>query len=285
MPHPIHIVDVFAEGPYSGNPLAVVLEAGSLSSETMQSIAREMNYSETTFVVSGPDPEEAFAVRIFTPAEELPFAGHPTLGTAWVLRTCLNPELAAIALDLGVGRVPVRFDGQGLTWLTAPAAEFGPPLPPDAVAGAVGLTPDRLDPSVPAQVVTAGLPVLIVPLKTQAVLRESCLDLDAFAPLAERGVSPFVYLFCGEPVDAAHTLCSRFFFRAGGVREDPATGSAAGCLAAYLANHRYLSKPQFTATIEQGYEISRPSLIRVQVGDGGVLVGGRVRHVVEGQLL
>jgi trans-2,3-dihydro-3-hydroxyanthranilate isomerase len=253
----------------------------------MQSIAREMNYSETTFVVSDPHPDGTFTVRIFTPAEELPFAGHPTLGTAWVLRTCLNPDCASIALDLGIGRVPVRFDAQGLTWLTAPAAEFGPPLPPDAVALAVGLTPDQLDPSVPAQVVTAGLPVLIVPLRAQAVLQESRLELDAFAPLAERGVTPFVYLFCAEPIEAGHTLCSRFFFCAGGVREDPATGSAAGCLAAYLANHRYLGNPEFTATIEQGYQISRPSLIRirVQVSDGRVLVGGRVRHVVEGQLL
>ena len=134
MPHPFHIVDVFAETRYAGNPLAVVLDAGDLHPPEMQRIAAEMNYSETTFVLSRTPRDGGYGVRIFTPVQELPFAGHPTLGTAWVLRhEVARGTPTQLLLDLGVGRIPVTFetsDGE-IAWLTAPPVELGPTCAPD----------------------------------------------------------------------------------------------------------------------------------------------------------
>jgi trans-2,3-dihydro-3-hydroxyanthranilate isomerase len=292
--HPLYLVDVFAERRYAGNQLAVVLDAADLASGEMQQIAREMNYSETTFVTSAEQPNGGYQVRIFTPAQELPFAGHPTLGTGWVIRHCVaedNPSL--VRLNLGVGQVPVTFevspDGRELAWLSAPPVEFGSTCPPEQIAPALNLSPEDIDDKAPVQQLSAGVSIVFVPLRKLSALRRSRLDLAAFAPLAGEGFPPIVYLFCAKPRHPENDLCARLFFDAHGVREDPATGSATACLGAYLLKHRYFPEPELSLRIEQGYEIQRPSLLMLRAKDTSsspeISVGGRVIPSAQGKLL
>lgn len=294
MAHAFHVVDVFAERPYGGNQLAVILDAGDLSSERMQAIALETNYSETTFVTSGERAGGAWDVRIFTPAFELPFAGHPTLGTAWVIREHVaraRPD--RVTLNLGVGTVPVGFErdahGEERAWLTAPPVTLGRTFDAVPAAAALRLTKLDIDTRGPVQHVSAGITMLVVPVRSLAALRRARLDLDAFGPIAESGVEPIVYVFCTEARADDNQISARLFFDAHGVREDPATGSAAACLGVYLLEHQYLGRGDLALRIEQGHEIGRPSLLLLRAGDAGgvrvVTVGGRVIPTLIGRLL
>jgi trans-2,3-dihydro-3-hydroxyanthranilate isomerase len=293
--HRFHIVDVFAEAPYAGNPLAVVLDAADLETAAMQDIAREFGFSETTFVVSDPQAaRRGVRVRIFTPAEELPFAGHPTLGSAWVIREQLaGRRIDAVALELGVGRIPVRFEaeagGPELAWLEAPPIELGACIPAARIAAALGLDVEDLDPALPVQHVQAGVAFVFVPLRGLDAVRRCRLDLHAFAPLAGEGFPPNVYFFCREALDEANDLHARMLFAAPDVREDPATGSATACLGAYLLAHRALGSGPLSLRIEQGVEMKRPSLLRLRAsaGDPGprIEVGGRVVETARGELV
>jgi trans-2,3-dihydro-3-hydroxyanthranilate isomerase len=290
-----YIVDVFAERPYAGNQLAVVVGADDLSVETMQQIAAEMNYSETTFVGSAREQDDGYRVRIFTPAREIAFAGHPILGTAWVLRHCLEPVASApVRLNLAVGQVPVSFetspDGAEAAWFLAPPVVSGATCAREQIAAAIGVLPDDIDTQAPAQQFAAGsTSILIVPLRSLDALQRSRLDLQAFAPLARKGYPPLIYLFCRETHDSRNNLCARFFFEAHGVREDPATGNGAAFLGTYLLQHRLLSGSNLDLRIEQGYEVRRPSLVMLRarmVGDSPeVKVGGHVIPTVQGELL
>lgn len=292
--HALHIVDVFAERPYCGNQLAVVLDAGDISSDEMQQVALEMNFSETTFVTSEEESDGGHRVRIFTPTLELPFAGHPTLGTAWVISRHVSRKTPAVVrLNLRVGQVPVTFeeDSQGteLLWLSAPAMQLGATHPAELVAPALGLAPGDIDSRAPIQQVSAGISVTIVPLCGLDALRRCAPDARRMASLEREGILPFVYLFCQEPRSAENDLCARFFFDANGIREDPATGSATACLGGYLLEHEYFPGRELFLRIEQGHEIGRSSLLllRASKSDSGsvVQVGGRVIPVVSGQLL
>jgi trans-2,3-dihydro-3-hydroxyanthranilate isomerase len=295
MPYPAHIVDVFAEERLAGNQLAVVLDANDLGSDEMQRVAREMNFSETTFVASGPDRDGAWPVRIFTPSTELPFAGHPTLGTAWVIRRHLLAESAKqVDLALGVGRVPVRFEpesgGDEVAWLTAPRVELGPILDPGAVAAAVGLSLDDLDPRTPARRLTAGPCFVFARVSGQQALRRVRLDVERLTEIAPGEPAVGIYLFCAESTGDAVDLAARMVFDADGPREDPATGSATAMLGAYLLEHDAPAEGEISLRIEQGVSMQRPSLLRLtarRTEDGGreIRVGGRVVPVVRGELL
>lgn len=292
--HRFHIVDVFGERRYSGNQLAVVLPGSPLSAADMQSIAREFNFPETTFVGSRLPKRGGYPVRIFTPRREVPFAGHPTLGTAFVIRHHVAARKAAVvALDLGVGRVPVRFvpRERGLAWMRQQAPAFGPIHPRAAVAALVGLAARDLDSRFPVQEVSTGLEFLLIPVRTLEAMRRAAADRTAcLAHFAGRpgGELP-LFLFCPETYDPAHAFNARMFAEIFGIPEDPATGSANGCLAAYLARYRFAGTGEVGAMVEQGYEIGRPSLIRIAAkeGKGGleIEVGGRVIEVAEGKLL
>jgi trans-2,3-dihydro-3-hydroxyanthranilate isomerase len=292
--HRFHIVDVFAESRYSGNQLAVVLPGGPLSAADMQSIAREFNFPETTFVGSRLPKRGGYPVRIFTPRREVPFAGHPTLGTAFVIRNHVASRKAAVlALDLGAGRVPVRFVPRepGLAWMRQQAPAFGPIHPRTAAAGLVGLAARDLDSRFPVQEVSTGLEFLLIPVKTLEAMRRAAPDRTACqAHFARRpgGELP-LFLFCPETYDPAHAFNARMFADIFGIPEDPATGSANGCLAAYLARYRYSGSGELEAVVEQGYEIGRPSLLHITAkeGKGGpeIEVGGKVIDVAEGRLL
>jgi trans-2,3-dihydro-3-hydroxyanthranilate isomerase len=290
----LHIVDVFAERPYAGNQLAVVVGGENLSDETMQQFAAETNYSETTFVDPTPELDRGFRVRIFTPAREIAFAGHPILGTAWVVRHHVARGVPGpVRLNLAVGQVPVSFESSKgdaeVAWFLAPPITLGPTCAPERIAIALGILPDDIQARSPVQKVSAGTSAIIVPLRSLEALRRSRLDLAAFAPLASEGFPALVYLFCSETHEPGNHLCARFFFDAYGVREDPATGNAAAFLGAYLLEHGLCSPAELPIRIEQGYEMRRPSLVRLRARMVGrtreIYVGGKVIPTVQGELL
>lgn len=294
IPRPFHVVDVFAERPYAGNQLAVVLGADGLSDETMQQIAAEVNYSETTFVAPAPELDGGFRVRIFTPAREIAFAGHPILGTAWVIRHHLvTHALSPVRLNIATGQVPVVFEasanGREMAWFIAPQVLLGATCARESMAAALGISAGDIETRAPVQQLSAGTSAMIVPLCSLDALRRSRLNLEAFAPLAMEGFPRLVYLFCLETRDPRNDLSARFFFEAHGVREDPATGNGAAFLGAYLLEHRFLPGTDLSIRIEQGYEIQRPSLVLLRARTVGhsreVMVGGHVIPIVQGELL
>jgi trans-2,3-dihydro-3-hydroxyanthranilate isomerase len=290
MDEPLHVVDVFARGRYTGNQLAVIESGGSLADAEMQALAREMAFSETTFVESREPP---YRVRIFTPEAEVPFAGHPTLGTAAVVREHVadgHPE--EVVLDLQVGEIPVDVrerDGRETLWMTQQPPAFGERLSHDDLAAVLGLDPGQVDADWPVQVVSTGLPTILVPLVDREALEGIDLDRGAYDDLVEGREAKLVHAFCADPREPEDDLAARMFAPAYGVVEDPATGSANGCLAAYLARHAYFGSGRVEARVEQGYEIDRPSLLYLDATDRGddvlVEVGGRVRDVARGELV
>ena len=287
----LFLVDVFAERPYAGNPLAVVVAREPLPEPDMQAIAAEMNFSETTFVSPTAGADGAHRVAIFTPARRIDFAGHAILGTASVIRRMSGAVSSApLHLRLDGGTVVVDFEASDLPWFTAPPIVMGPACPPAPIAHAVGLPIGDIEPRSPVQLARAGATAaLIVPLRSRDALARCALDLGKFAPLAAVGFAPLVYLFCRHAVQPVNDLRARFFFDANGVREDPATGNGAAFLGAYLLEHGVLASQRASLRIEQGDEVRRPSLVRMraQVADRVriISVGGRVIPIAEGSLL
>lgn len=285
-----YIVDVFAERRYSGNPLAVVLDAGALSDTAMQAIAREMHLSETAFVRSGGGEDLAYDVRIFTPEHEVPFAGHPTLGTAHVIREeVLQEPVPEVRLNLAAGEIPVSFAPDGIAWMRQNPPVFTREFSPDTLAGVLSLPETAIDPRFPVEEVSTGLPFIIVPVKSLESVRRAAIDRDAYEELISTTAAKAVFIFCPEPYRPENTFNARMFADHLGVPEDPATGSANGCLAGYLLRHGYFPGNSLDIRVEQGCEIHRPSLIRCRAERHGesitVQVGGRVIPVARGNLL
>ena len=282
-----YIVDVFAEEKYAGNQLAVVRGGAGLPDETLQKIALEMNYSETTFVLSEEETGGGYDVRIFTPGDEIPFAGHPTLGTAYVIQyEILAGPVESITLKLKAGEIPVTF-GEVL-WMRQLPPTFGATLNSALIAPTLNLEMADLDDRSPVQEVSTGLPTLIVPLRDLDALRRCKVDWERHTEVAGPGKN--LYVFCPESHDdGPGDLSARMFANDPGVPEDPATGSAAGCLAAYLLEHGYLGTDSIDVRVEQGYEICRPSLLYLQAARDGdqttVHVGGKVQMVARGELV
>ena len=281
------IVDVFAEEKYAGNQLAVVRGGAGLPDETLQKLALEMNYSETTFVLSEEETGGGYDVRIFTPGDEIPFAGHPTLGTAYVIQyEILAGPVESITLKLKAGEIPVTF-GEVL-WMRQLPPTFGATLNSALIAPTLNLEMADLDDRSPVQEVSTGLPTLIVPLRDLDALRRCKVDWERHTEVAGPGKN--LYVFCPESHDdGPGDLSARMFANDPGVPEDPATGSAAGCLAAYLLEHGYLGTDSIDVRVEQGYEIGRPSLLYLQAARDGdqttVHVGGKVQMVARGELV
>jgi trans-2,3-dihydro-3-hydroxyanthranilate isomerase len=279
--------DVFSARPLEGNPLAVFVDARGLSDAEMQALAREMNLAETTFVFPGDGaPQPSTSVRIFTVSEELPFAGHPTLGTAFVLRG--DSGAGEVTLDLRVGKIPVRFEDRPgeptYGEMRQRDPEFGPVHPREDIARALGWKLDDIDPQLPVQTVSTGLPFTIVPLPSLAAARRLEFNYQRAAAYLERTGGKFFYFVCRETVDRKARLHARMIFYNG---EDPATGSAAGCACAWMVAHG-LAKPGEQALIEQGIEAGRPSRIFVRGernADGmKVHVGGNAVPILAGEV-
>ncbi len=293
-------VDVFTDRPFTGNPLCVVPDATGLSSQQMQAIAGEMNLSETTFVLPPADPQAAYWMRIFTPAKEIPFAGHPSIGTAYVLaragRFRLDAPITRIFQQVAIGTLPLEIEvanGQpGRVTMTQGRPNFGGVVRDLApVAEALGLEPlALLRAKLPPQVVSTGLEHLIVPLPdldTVTNLKPNFTVLDAVLR-ANNALGCYVFCLQASLPDAlAH---ARLFAPGAGILEDPATGSAAGPLGAYLAVHGVLPPERKAFLIEQGIEMGRPSQIWVEVGrdEQGmpevIRVGGAAVSVITGAI-
>ena len=289
-----NIVDVFAEARYSGNQLAVFLNAGRLSDTEMQQIAREMNYSETTFVVSDKMRDNGYKVRIFTPQREVPFAGHPVIGTAYViLRELVKKPIKKIKLNLESGQVPVaikyRDDDADKIWMKHPTPVFGDTFDINNVAEVLNLDPGAIDERFPVQNVSTGLPCIMVPMKTLNDVRSVRIDRDRYYALIKGISAKAIFIFSPETYEEENDLNARMFADYYGIPEDPATGSANGCLAGYLAKHKYFGDESVNVRVEQGYEIGRPSLLylRAENTDGNieVHVGGRVVMVAKGEFV
>jgi trans-2,3-dihydro-3-hydroxyanthranilate isomerase len=289
-----YILDVFAEEKYAGNQLAVVRDAAALSDSQMQKIAKEMNYSETTFILSDEPREGGFDVRIFTPSAEVPFAGHPTLGTAYIIqKEIIKKPTDTIILNLKVGQIPVTFElkenKEELLWMKQKEPTFGELFNRDSIAHALSIGEDDIDNKFPIQRTSTGLPFIIVPLKTLKALKRSKINKDAFFKLIENTQAKMVLLFCPETYNRDNNLNVRVFCDYYGIPEDPATGSGNGCLAAYLVKHRYFGKDQIDIRVEQGYEISRPSLLYLRAEEKNdkinVFVGGKTIMVAKGELI
>ena len=240
----------------------------------MQAIALETNFAETTFVTARS--EDRASVRIFTPTAELPFAGHPTLGTAWVL----GRPRTSFTLDLAAGAVPVVFDGD-LGWFEPPAPVFGAEYPVSEAAMLLGLDPGAVDDRFPPQFVTLGPQFLLVGVRSLAALRAVSVDPKRLAALASASLVASVFVFTAESYGADGDYAARMFFDAHGVREDAATGSANSAFAAYLMQRDLASG---RLIVDQGVEIGRPSRLYLELGRK-LRVGGKVQAVLTGELL
>ncbi len=298
MKRPYYLLDVFTETPLAGNPLAVVLDAVGLDGERMQKIAREFNLSETVFVLDPKDPVNTAKLRIFTPAQELPFAGHPTVGTAALLAELRAPEYlksrdVGVVLEetIGIVSCTVRKPPRGATHshfdLPKLPEPMGPLPPTSQIATALGLDEDDIGFGVHEPIVyTAGLPTTLVPLKDLAAISKAHPDHSVFA---ETFGATAAYLYTSDTIDKENDLHARMFGAALGIFEDPATGAAAAALAGALIAFEKPEAGDHTIRIEQGYEMGRPSLIMLglDVTDNGLKsasIGGPVVIIAQGSL-
>lgn len=289
-----YIVDVFAESKYAGNQLAVFLgeDVKHLSDAEMLQIAREINYSETTFITSTEMENDGYNVRIFTPKKELPFAGHPTLGTAYIIqKAMLQQPIEKVILNLKVGQIPVTFIGESepVLWMKQNAPIFDKKFTAEQVAPVLNLDINEIDHNYPIQEVSTGVPFIIVPLKTHKALKKAKVNVDKLFALVENTDAKCILIFCPETYHPENQLSVRMFAHYLGIAEDPATGSANGCLAGYLAEYGYFGDDQVNVRVEQGYEIDRASLLllKSEKKDGiiDVCVGGKVVMVAKGEFI
>ncbi|MEZ0609241.1 PhzF family phenazine biosynthesis protein [Fibrella sp. WM1] len=297
---PFYLVDVFAAAPYQGNQLAVfdARQATALTVAHMQAMAREINFQETTFVMGG-SLDAGFDVRIFTPEYEVPFAGHPTLGTSWVIANRLfQTGSVPLTLQLAVGPIQVRWEG-ATPWLTAAQPRFGLTYSPADVAQLLNLPPDLVDDQWPIEWVSTGLDYVVVPVRSLDALRRVQLDVGTFeAWLLQHQLhktnSPnqlhtSLYVVSQESYSPDNQLAARMFcLEQGRVGEDPATGSAGSCLLAYLLKNGIYGDGAVQVRVEQGYEIGRPSLLELagsitESGTYDLQVGGQVQYVAAGE--
>ena len=297
-------VDVFTERPFGGNPLAVFHQAEGLTEEEMQQLAMEMNLSETTFVLPSRAPGADFKVRIFTPTSELPFAGHPVVGTHWALarlgRVELREPVTKVCFELGVGVLSADLHVAGgqveRVVMTQDRPRFLDTLEEvGELAAGLGLPPEAItETGLPVQLVSTGIPQMMVPARSLAEVQRLAadrLDVATLTRVCRAARTDCVMVFCLETEDAEATVHTRMFAPSLGVPEDPATGSANGALGAYLVRHRVVpvTEPTTYITSEQGLELGRPSTLYVEVDSRGeevtaVRVGGQVVEVAEGEV-
>ncbi len=284
-----HWVDVFAERKFEGNQLAVYPHADNLSTEQMQTIAREMNLSETSFITGtekGPHGEPSYKARYFTVDEELPFAGHPTLGTSFILRELYGGN--HVDLKLKVGNIPVEFeDRNGMAYgeMRQNDPVFGDLHDAGEISRIFNVEPGEIDSSYPIQTVSTGNPFAIIPFKKLSTMKKLSPDFSRMAKYLEGSDAHFMYAISLETADSHAIAHARMPFYGG---EDPATGSAAGPAAAWLLKHG-LAEPGKQHFIEQGIEIGRPSRIYVRGNldhgiPGDIRVGGYCHEVMQGDL-
>jgi trans-2,3-dihydro-3-hydroxyanthranilate isomerase len=286
------LVDVFTEQQFGGNPLAVFPEAAGIAPELMQRIANELNLSETSFVLPAENGGD-FRVRFFTPHMELPLAGHPTVGTADVLRReGIIKAPGRVIFEEGVGPISVTLAEDGVITMQQPVPRFGDVIADrEAVAEMLSLSADDLHPDYPVQPVSSGVPFVYIPIRNLDAMARIKLRRDVWDRLLKDSDAPHVFTFTPQTQLPGSTVHCRMFAPAMGISEDPATGAASGPLGAYLVKYGLVPTEQAAAIVsEQGVMMGRPSLIHIQVqldGDQitGVAIGGRSVYMGSGKLI
>jgi trans-2,3-dihydro-3-hydroxyanthranilate isomerase len=257
----------------------------------MQNIAKEIHFSETTFITSRQPVNGGYNVRIFTPNAEVEFAGHPTLGTAHVIASkLLGTPVEEIILNLPIGRVPVRFSqsttNSPLLWMKQAAPRFGKSLETKELAAVLGIEPQDIGPHWPIEEISTGFPHIVVPLKNLETLKRIKINKDRYFSLVAQTWPKIILVFSPQGYEEDQALSVRVFADFYGIAEDAATGSGNGCLAAYLARHKVLGSSNIDAVAGQGYEIGRPSRLLLRANEAGddigVYVGGSVVDVAQG---
>jgi trans-2,3-dihydro-3-hydroxyanthranilate isomerase len=284
-------IDVFADVRYSGNQLAVFPNADQLGMGGMQKLANEINFSQTTFINSSKDPSADYEIRIFTPKTEMPFAGHPTIGTAYAIKDVFKlipRDSEALRLKTKVGVISLCWN-RGITWMTQNPPRFFDQYTNRAeIASLVNLSPENLSEDFPIEEVSTGLRILIVPINSLKAMQKATAHIDNLGRFfKDKGISA-PYLFTLETLSVDSKVHTRFFAPHLGIVEDPATGSAAGPLIAYLLKHEIFGK-SFDIQNEQGVEMGRPSRIKMRgkMDDNRFLiqVGGRCKYVGKGEYI
>ena len=283
-----YIVDVFTIGrKYTGNQLAVYL--GDPPTSLMQQLAKEINFSETTFVTSSQPENGGYNMRIFMPEVEVDFAGHPVLGTAFVIqREYIRQPIERLMLNLPIGQIPVTFGADGIIWMRQNPPSFGARFHAAEMASILNIAEADIDSRYPIEEVSTGLAFVLVPLRSLAAVQKARVNLDQLRTLlgAHDAIAPAI--FCTETLHEEDDIHTRVLDDIYGAPEDPATGSANGCIAAYLVKHRVFGSDSIAIRSEQGYQIGRPSLLHLEAretaGEIVVRVGGRVELVARGQL-
>ena len=292
--------DVFTAQRFGGNQLAVFLDGSGLPPETMQAIANEMNFSETTFILPPERPDTDVRMRIFTPRDELPMAGHPTIGSTFALARAgvIGPWRDHLVFGLGIGPVPVSLSWRGsdlsFAWMTQPTPTFSDPIAHPAGAAALLGLPELAvaGTALPVQVVSCGVPFLFVPLATRAAVDNAAMQRERFDRFRDalKSSAKGVFVFSSQPGDDRATVYSRMFAPDLGVAEDPATGSASGPLGCYLVRHKVVPPEKADAILSlQGVKMGRPSSVHISIGlekneINSVRVGGEAVLAGEGTL-
>lgn len=294
-----HLVDVFTDRAFGGNQLAVCTDGAGLPTDVMQSIAKEFNLAETTFVLPRESDDSDYRLRIFTPGTELPMAGHPTVGTTFVLaRERMIPWTGSpttVRLEEGVGVLPVAVTGEEgapeFVTMSQPLPTFGATFEDrDLIAEMLTLDASAIDPDLPVQTVSCGVPFLFIPLAGLDAIRAVSFRADVWDRVSEDVGAHGAFIFCREVENAGSTVHSRMFAPDLGIHEDPATGGASGPLGSYLVRYGVVESDGTARFVsEQGIELGRPSFIHIEIdhaGDHitGVRVGGQCHYMGQGFL-
>ncbi len=286
-----YFTGVFGHGRYSGNQLATFVNAGSLGEREMQQIAREINFSETTFILSDIKRNNGYDIRIFTPLTEVEFAGHPVLGTAFIIQKyMLDKPVDEIILNLKVGQIPVRIspvkDGETLFWMKQIEPRFYTTFNPRALIPVLGIHKNDFDLRYPIEEISTGLPHVIVPLNSLDALKRIRINREKYDEFIRTTQAKIILAFSPESYSPDQQIAVRVFPLSLGISEDAATGSGNGCLAAFMLKHRYFSSDAIDIVAGQGYEIGRQSLLHLRAKRENdvyqIEVGGRVIPIAEG---
>lgn len=281
-----YFTDVFGNEKYSGNQLATFVNCDFLSDKEMQQIAREINFSETTFILDDKMVNGGYNVRIFTPGAEIDFAGHPTLGTAYIIHNYIGNKLSdTVILNLKVGQIKVTVQN-GILWMKQLEPQFGKIVEKNAIAALLNIQTEDINEKYPVQEVSTGLPFTIVPLRNMKALKRCKVNTAIYEKFCKKTEAKAILVFSPEGYEKDQHLSVRVFVDYLGIPEDPATGSGNGCLAGYLAEHTYFGSKEIDIITGQGYEIGRPSQIYLRTGGAegfNIRVGGNVIKVAEGE--
>ena len=286
-----YFTGVFGHGRYSGNQLSTFVNAGSLEEREMQQIAREINFSETTFILSDTKRNNGYDIRIFTPLTEVEFAGHPVLGTAFVIQKyMLDKPVDEIILNLKIGQIPVRIprvkEGETLFWMKQMEPKFYTTFNPRSLIPVLGIHKTDFDLCYPIEEISTGLPHIIVPLNSLDALKRIRINREKYDEFIRTTQSKIILAFSPESYSPDQQIAVRVFPLSLGISEDAATGSGNGCLAAFLLKHRYFSSDAIDIVVGQGYELGRQSLLHLRAKRENdvyqIEVGGRVIPIAEG---